>query len=139
MFGLSNKHLGIKIDTKRDENLSEQSQKLLKDYKLGPDSKVLDVGCGKAFLLHEMKLLEPKLNIMGFDISKYALEKNTDVTKPHVYYHKAQDPFKYKDKEIDLAISLNVFHNLRIFIVPVRQAPENAGNENRRTRQHARN
>ena len=32
MFGLSNKHLGIKIDTKRDENLSEQSQKLLKDY-----------------------------------------------------------------------------------------------------------
>ena len=32
MFGLSNKHLGIKIDTTRDENLSEQSQKLLKDY-----------------------------------------------------------------------------------------------------------
>ena len=39
MFGLSNKHLGIKIDTKRDENLSEQSQKLLKDYYCKEDEK----------------------------------------------------------------------------------------------------
>ena len=39
MFGLSNKHLGIKIDTTRDENLSEQSQKLLKDYYCKDDEK----------------------------------------------------------------------------------------------------
>jgi ribonucleoside-diphosphate reductase alpha chain len=39
MFGLSNKHLGIKIDTTRDENLSEQSQKLLKDYYCKTDEK----------------------------------------------------------------------------------------------------
>ena len=39
MFGLSNKHLGIKIDTQRDENLSEQSQKLLKDYYCKEDEK----------------------------------------------------------------------------------------------------
>ena len=36
---------------------------------------------------------------MGFDISKYALEHNTELTKPHVYFQKAQDTFKYKDKE----------------------------------------
>ena len=82
---------------------------------LKKESSVLDVGCAKAFLLHEMKLLEPKLNVMGFDISKYALEHNMELTKPHVYYQKAQDPFKYKDKEIDLVISLNLLHNLRFF------------------------
>ena len=93
----------------------EMAQQLIKDYNLKADSKVLDVGCGKAFLLHEMKLIEPKLNIMGFDISKYALEHNTDITKSYVYYQKAQDPFKYQDKEIDLVISLNLLHNLRFF------------------------
>ena len=30
---------------------------LIKNYKLTNDSSVLDVGCGKAFLLYEMKLL----------------------------------------------------------------------------------
>ena len=91
------------------------AQQLIKTYKLGPGSKVLDIGCGKAFLLHEMKLLEPDLDIMGFDISEYALEHNNDLTKPYVYYHKAQDPNKYKDKEIDLVISLNTLHSLRFF------------------------
>ena len=91
------------------------AQQLIKTYKLGPGSKVLDIGCGKAFLLHEMKLLEPDLDIMGFDISEYALEHNNDLTKPYVYYHKAQDPYKYKDKEIDLVISLNTLHSLRFF------------------------
>ena len=91
------------------------AKELIKTYKLGPGSKVLDIGCGKAFLLHEMKLLEPELDIMGFDISEYAIEHNNDLTKPYVYYHKAQDPYKYKDKEIDLVISLNVLHSLRFF------------------------
>ena len=91
------------------------AEQLIDTYGLGPGSKVLDVGCGKAFLLHEMKLLEPKLNIVGFDISKYALEHNTDLTKPNVYYHKAQDPYKHKDKEFDLVISLHVIHSLRFF------------------------
>ena len=42
-----------------------------------------------------MKLLEPKLVIEGFDISKYALEHNTELTKPYVYYHKARYSVRY--------------------------------------------
>ena len=91
------------------------AEKILKTYNLGPGSKVLDVGCGKAFLLHEMKLLEPKLKIVGFDISRYALKHNTKLTKPYVYYHKAQNRYKYKNNEFDLVISLNLLHNLRFF------------------------
>ena len=46
----------------------------------------------KGFLLNDMKLFKPELNISGFDISKYAIENNRELTKPHVYCHKAQDP-----------------------------------------------
>jgi len=91
------------------------AEQLIKDYKLKAGSKVLDVGCGKAFLLHEMKLVEPKLNIMGFDISDYALKHNNELTKPYVYNQKAQEKFKYKNKEIDLVISINTLHNLKFF------------------------
>ena len=35
------------------------AQSLIINYNLGPGSKVLDVGCGKGFLLHEMLLIEP--------------------------------------------------------------------------------
>ena len=49
------------------------AQKLINTYNLKSGSSVLDVGCGKGFLLHEMKLLIPDLKITGFDISKHAL------------------------------------------------------------------
>ena len=45
------------------------AEKLIKNYNLKSGSKVLDVGCGKGFLLNDLKLLEPKLNIIGFDIN----------------------------------------------------------------------
>jgi len=93
----------------------DMAKNLIDDYKLKDGSKVLDVGCGKSFLLHEMKLLKPNLNIMGFDASNYALEHNTKLTKPFVYNQKAQEPFKYKNKEIDLVISINTLHNLKLY------------------------
>ena len=91
------------------------AKKLINNYNLKSGSKVLDIGCGKGFLLNDMKLLKPKLNISGFDISKYAIEHNRELTKPYVYNYKAQDPYKYQDKEIDLVISINVLHSLRFF------------------------
>ena len=33
------------------------AKKIIKRYKLNNKSKILDIGCGKAFLLHEMKLI----------------------------------------------------------------------------------
>ena len=41
---------------------------LIKNYNLNNDSSILDVGCGKGFLLYEIKLLLPGIKIKGFDI-----------------------------------------------------------------------
>ena len=88
---------------------------LIKTYNLGPGSKVLDVGCGKGFLLHEMLLLEPELQVSGFDISADGISCATDLVKPHLFLHQAQSGYPFADKEFDLVISLGTLHNLRLF------------------------
>ena len=90
------------------------AEDLIKIYNLKSDSKVLDIGCGKGYLLHEMKLLIPDLDIVGIDSSDYGLENAKEEIKPFIHKHKAEVKLPYKDKEFDLVISLGTFHNLRL-------------------------
>ena len=43
------------------------AQKLIKNYNLKSGSKILDVGCGKGYLIKEMLLIEPKLVVYGIE------------------------------------------------------------------------
>ncbi len=95
------------------------AQALITTYKLGPGSKVLDVGCGKGFLLHEMLRLEPKLEVTGFDVSEHGIASATDLVKPHLYLQQAQAKYPYANDEFDLVISLGALHNLRLFDLKV--------------------
>ena len=88
---------------------------LIENYGITNDSKVLDVGCGKGYLLYEMKLLLPRLKIAGFDISEHGLANAKEEIKDSLFIHRAQDPYPYKENEFDLVISLGCVHNLRIF------------------------
>ena len=87
---------------------------LIKNYNLTNNSSVLDVGCGKAFMLYEMKLLLPGLKISGFDISKHGLAEAKKEIKKDLFIHRAQEIYPFKDKQFDLVISLGCLHNLRI-------------------------
>jgi len=91
------------------------AEALIKTYGLKAGSKVLDVGCGKAFLLYEMQLLIPDLQLTGFDISQYGLEHKHPEFRGKLFLHKAQETYPFKDKEFDLVISLGCLHNLRVF------------------------
>ena len=88
---------------------------IIKNYNLTNNSSVLDVGCGKAFLLYEIKLLLPHIKISGFDISKHGLAQAKEEIKKDLFIHRAQDKYPFKDKEFDLVMSLGCLHNLRIF------------------------
>jgi SAM-dependent methyltransferase len=87
---------------------------LINDYKLGPGSKILDVGCGKGYLLHEMLLIEPQLRVAGFDVSAYGIDCATEIVKPHLFLHEAQSKYPFKNNEFDLVISLCTLHNLKL-------------------------
>jgi SAM-dependent methyltransferase len=90
------------------------AEKLIDFYNLTSESKVLDIGCGKGYLLYEIKLLIPDLDIVGIDSSDYGLANAKEEIKPFIYKHKAEEKLPYKDREFDLVISLGTFHNLRL-------------------------
>lgn len=91
------------------------AEALIKIYGLGSGSKVLDVGCGKGFLLYEMVLLQPQVEIVGFDVSEHGLNGAKEEVKSCLSQGKAQDLFPYGDNEFDLVISLGTLHNLTIY------------------------
>lgn len=82
-------------------------------YGLTSDQAVLDVGCGKGFLLYELTQVVPGLRVAGLDISSYAIEH----AKPEI-----RDALKqggavrlpWADKSFDLVLSINTLHNLEI-------------------------
>jgi SAM-dependent methyltransferase len=91
------------------------AEALIEIYGLKPGDKVLDVGCGKAFLLYEMQLLMPELQLFGFDISQHGLAQKHPEFRGTLFRYRAQDVYSFSDKEFDLVISLGCVHNLRIF------------------------
>jgi ubiquinone/menaquinone biosynthesis C-methylase UbiE len=91
------------------------AEKLIDIYGLKPGDKVLDVGCGKGFLLYEIQLLIPDLQITGFDVSLHGLAAVHPDFKGNLFRYRAQDIYPFGDKSFDLVISLGCLHNLRIF------------------------
>ncbi|MBM3835391.1 MAG: class I SAM-dependent methyltransferase [Verrucomicrobia bacterium] len=91
------------------------AEALIGNYGLKPSSRILDVGCGKSFLLYEMQLIEPQLEIHGFDISEFGLAAAHPEFKGHLFRYRAQDAYPFGDGHFDLVISLGCLHNLRLF------------------------
>lgn len=91
------------------------AQQFIDHYQLGPNAKILDVGCGKAHLLHEIKQLLPNAEVVGFDISKHGLADAPEAIRPYLMQYRAQDRYPWGDKYFDLVISLGCLHNLRVF------------------------
>ena len=52
-------------------------------WNLTPDSSLLDVGCAKGFMLHDLTSLIPGITVKGVDISEYAIDNVMENMKPH--------------------------------------------------------
>jgi SAM-dependent methyltransferase len=100
---------------KYDGRWKVAAERLIDQYKLGPTARILDVGCGKAHLLHELKLLLPQSEVSGFDISQHGLADAPEAIKPFLFRYRAQDKYPFGDDQFDLVISLGCLHNLRVF------------------------
>jgi protein-L-isoaspartate(D-aspartate) O-methyltransferase len=80
-------------------------------YGLRAGDRVLDVGCGKGFLLYELTQAVPGLIVAGLDVSTYALEHAKDEVKPFLRAGTAAE-LPYPDASFDLVLSLGTLHNL---------------------------
>jgi ubiquinone/menaquinone biosynthesis C-methylase UbiE len=87
---------------------------IIKQYNLQDDCKILDVGCGKAYLLYELKQLLPNAEVAGFDSSQYAIDNAKKEIKDDLFVHKAEEAYPFKDNSFDLVISFATLHNLKI-------------------------
>ena len=91
------------------------AKNLIRRYKLNNNSKILDVGCGKGYLLYEIKKILPLISIKGFDISKYAIDNAPKDLKKDLFVADVKKKIKFKKNFFDLVISIGCFHNLEIF------------------------
>ncbi|MBL9138291.1 MAG: class I SAM-dependent methyltransferase [Verrucomicrobiales bacterium] len=84
---------------------------MVKHYGLKPGDRVLDVGCGKAFLLYDLTQAVPGLEVCGLDVSRYAIENAKEEVRPFLKEGHARE-LPFPDGSFDLVISINTLHNL---------------------------
>jgi len=97
-----------------DGRWAAMAKELIDHYRLTPESRVLDVGCGKAFLLYELVQLMPGLTVRGLDISEYALVNAKEEMRPFLDRGQAQQ-LPYESDSFDLVVSITTLHNLYLF------------------------
>ena len=84
---------------------------LQRHFNLQAGSKVLDVGCAKGFMLHDLIQLIPGIEVAGIDISSYAIANAIESVSPYIKVADACS-LPYPDKSFDVVISINTIHNL---------------------------
>ncbi len=82
-----------------------------KYWKLDKNSKVLDVGCAKGFMLYDLTKLIPGIEVKGIDVSSYAIENSLEEIRNNVSVANAVD-LPFEDNSFDVVISINSIHNL---------------------------
>ncbi len=80
-------------------------------YGIKPGMRILDVGSGKGFLLHDLAESCPGVEVAGIDISVYGVEHTMESVRPFVQVGNAT-MLPFPDRHFDLIISINTLHNL---------------------------
>lgn len=80
-------------------------------YGLKAGDKILDIGCGKGFLLYDFTKVIPGIEVYGVDISKYAIDNSKEEIKLNLQVSNCIK-LPFDDNSFDFVYSINTFHNL---------------------------
>ena len=89
------------------------AQSMAEHFGIKSGDRILDVCCGKGYLLYEFTKAVPGVEIAGIDISEYAIENAKEEVKPFLKIGNAKS-LPYKDDSFDFVVSLGGIHNLPV-------------------------
>ena len=100
-------------------------------YTLPPNPKILDIGCGKGFLLYDFLKVIPGAEIYGIDISDYAILNCKPEIRDSLLVGCATN-LPWPPNTFDLVVSINTFHNLLAYQLDVAlREMERVGKQNK--------
>ena len=100
-------------------------------YQLPAKPKILDIGCGKGFLLYDFLKAIPDAEIYGIDISPYAIANSKEEIRDRLQVGSATD-LPWPDDHFDLVISITTLHNLHAYnLDPALREMERVGKSNK--------
>ena len=92
------------------------ARKMAEHYGIKAGDRILDVGCGKGFLLYDFTLVVPGVEIYGIDVSDYAIANSKEEIRSRLRVGNA-NALPFPDMHFDLVVSINALHNLHCYDV----------------------
>lgn len=83
-------------------------------YQLIKNPKILDIGCGKGFLLYDFLKVIPNAEVYGIDISTYAIANSKPEIQKCLQVGNAT-ALPWPDNYFDLVVSITTLHNLHTY------------------------
>ena len=90
------------------------ARKIVEHYSIPDKPKILDIGCGKGYLLYDFLKIIPDAEVFGIDISEYAIQNSKPEIRDSLHVGSAVS-LPWADNTFDLVLSINTFHNLYAF------------------------
>ena len=87
------------------------AEKMARHYGLKAGDRILDVGCGKGFLLYEFTQVVPGIQVAGIDISTYGIAHAKEEVRPFLQECNAVE-LPFDNGSFDLVYSITTLHNL---------------------------
>ena len=90
------------------------AEAMIQHYGLQPGASILDVGCGKAFLLYEFTQALDGAEVAGIDISEYGIANAKEEVADQLRVGNAT-ALPWPDDSFDFVSSITTLHNLKNF------------------------
>lgn len=87
------------------------AERLRDEYGIRAGSRVLDVGSGKGFLLHDLAQVIAGVEVFGLDISAYGIANSMADVRPRIVRGTAA-ALPFQAASFDVVICINTIHNL---------------------------
>ena len=97
-----------------DGRWAKVAQAMADHYGIKPGDRILDVGCGKGFLLYDFTQVVPGVEVTGIDVSEYGIEHSKEEIRDRLEVGTAAE-LPYDSNSFDLVISINTLHNLHTY------------------------